>query len=427
MANHCADIVVIGSGFGGSVAANRLALSGRQVLVLERGPWRDTLPVRSMGISDCAPLPLGWRAVTHMVRSVQRGRFGVTVNRRGFFDVVFTPGLQILCPSSVGGGSIAWGGMVDRPLDPGYWGGRHPGLAPEMVEKYYPKIFADLGAHQLRRDSYQPQSLWDHLPDTPGVACRAMQEQSQIAYLVPDSGSGRGQVYTLPGGVQRKFSNFDGDGFLGSPGGTKASVDFIYLAPVLNRGVTVRSLCEVSGLQRQPHAEGGGYIVTFTDHASGARERVAARQVVLAAGTMNTLDLLFRSQQGRDGLAAMPALGRNFGANCDLLGLWHRGGRGTSSLRGMPCLGTFTVAGHDNAIFGVGSMAGYDQLPMPAAFRRRLADYYVLFSMGPDSGQASVSFRHGKLVVHYDPNRERCTTKSALATAFWLRNRATKP
>jgi choline dehydrogenase-like flavoprotein len=44
------DVIVIGSGFGGSISTNRLALAGLKVLVLERGPWRDSLPVRSMGI-----------------------------------------------------------------------------------------------------------------------------------------------------------------------------------------------------------------------------------------------------------------------------------------------------------------------------------------------------------------------------------------
>jgi cholesterol oxidase len=36
------DVVIVGSGFGGSICASRLAKAGVKVLVLERGPWRDS-------------------------------------------------------------------------------------------------------------------------------------------------------------------------------------------------------------------------------------------------------------------------------------------------------------------------------------------------------------------------------------------------
>ena len=34
------EILVVGSGFGGAIAASRLVEQGRQVVMLERGPWR---------------------------------------------------------------------------------------------------------------------------------------------------------------------------------------------------------------------------------------------------------------------------------------------------------------------------------------------------------------------------------------------------
>ena len=56
--------IVIGSGFGGAVAASTLTEAGESVLLLERGPWRDTDPVRKAGIPHRRPLPAGrhlWR------------------------------------------------------------------------------------------------------------------------------------------------------------------------------------------------------------------------------------------------------------------------------------------------------------------------------------------------------------------------------
>jgi len=66
------DVVIAGSGFGGSICANRLALAGLKVLVLERGPWRDSLPVRAMGIAGRSPFPYGARFATHLLRGICR-------------------------------------------------------------------------------------------------------------------------------------------------------------------------------------------------------------------------------------------------------------------------------------------------------------------------------------------------------------------
>ena len=90
------DVVIIGSGFGGSVAANRLALAGQRVLLLERGPWRDSLPVRSMGVERRAPFPYGRKAITHLLRSVHRGQLDLRLNRAGMYELFAFPGLGAL-------------------------------------------------------------------------------------------------------------------------------------------------------------------------------------------------------------------------------------------------------------------------------------------------------------------------------------------
>ena len=64
------DVIVIGSGFGGSVCAARLAEAGFTVTLLERGPWRDTVPVRSIGIDKRSPLPRGWQLCTRLLRGI---------------------------------------------------------------------------------------------------------------------------------------------------------------------------------------------------------------------------------------------------------------------------------------------------------------------------------------------------------------------
>src|SRR5271169_1879753 len=95
MSTHDADVVIIGSGFGGSISANRLALAGLNVLVLERGPWRDSLPVRSMGIEKRAPFPYGMKALTHSLRTIHLGRRSLTLNKAGMYEVFRYPGIDV--------------------------------------------------------------------------------------------------------------------------------------------------------------------------------------------------------------------------------------------------------------------------------------------------------------------------------------------
>ena len=54
--------IVIGSGFGGAVAASTLVDAGEQVLLLERGPWRDSEAVRGSQLPEVSgPTPRKYR------------------------------------------------------------------------------------------------------------------------------------------------------------------------------------------------------------------------------------------------------------------------------------------------------------------------------------------------------------------------------
>jgi cholesterol oxidase len=402
-----ADIVVIGSGFGGSVAANRLALAGKRVLLLERGPWRDSVPVRSMGIERRSPFPLGRKAFTHFFRSLHAGRLSLRLNKAGMYEMVSFPGLYALAASAVGGGSTAYGGLLVPPLNKAMWLDRHPQLDPAQIERYYDKVIADMGAVRLSREHPLPLSIWDHFPENAGGRCRPAEQQPHVATLIPPTAAQAGALTTFgPAGVQRQYCSFDGDAFLGSPGGAKASVDFVYLAPVLDKGLTVRDLCEVTGIQRARPVDGPGYIVKLRDLTSGTTDQVHAQQVVLAAGTLNTLRLLFAGSRQLDGLAPMPALGRAFYGNGDLIAAWLNPATPVSSFRCSTTHGEFVVDGHESHHFGVAGLAGFDTWPIPAFVKRKLAGVFFMYAMGSDSGDASVTYANGRLESDYDYRKE---------------------
>ena len=118
-----ADVLVVGSVFGGAFAAARLTAAGVRVIVIERGPWRDTVPVRSLGIEERAPLPCGRRFASHVLRTLRSPWLpgGVTLNRKGTLRAYVGKGLWTpACTSSVGGGSHAYGGLNMGPAVDGY-------------------------------------------------------------------------------------------------------------------------------------------------------------------------------------------------------------------------------------------------------------------------------------------------------------------
>ncbi|MEV5880403.1 GMC family oxidoreductase [Streptomyces sp. NPDC052101] len=291
-ADSC-DVLVVGSGFGGSVAALRLAEKGYRVTVIETGRrWQPddfaTSPWQAHRLL-WAPW-LGWRGITRL-----------RVRRR----------MITLSGVGVGGGSLVYAGVHYRPdgalFHTPCW---DPALDWESeLAPYYALAERILGTTPVPRQTAGDDALRrtaEALGVPGGVhATRVGIHFGPSGQAVPDPFfGGRGPART--GCTQC------GRCTLGCRIGAKNSLDHNYLYLAQRAGADIRPLIEARTLQPQP--DGTWHV--HSRHGTGIAQRravLSARQVVLAAGAWGTAELLHRSQPYLPHLS--PALGTRTRSN----------------------------------------------------------------------------------------------------------------
>ncbi len=229
---------------------------------------------------------------------------------------------------------------------------------------------------------------WSSLPSGERAAARGL--------LIPPTAAQAGERPGWPTGVERQYCAFDGDSFLGSRGGAKASVDFVYLAPVLDKGVTVRDLCQVTRISERGPTDGGGYVVHFKDLATGThRIRPRRTRGPRRGNDEHAAPAVCGARQPTGWLRCRRSAGPSSPtATCRRLG---EAPAPVSSFWSTTSLGEFTVDGYASSTFGVGGLAGFDTWPLPAFVKRRLEKVFFMYAMGTDSGKAGFNFAGGRL------------------------------
>ncbi len=264
------DVVVVGSGFGGSVTALRLAEKGYRVLVLEAG--------RRFADDEFARTSWDLR---RFLWAPRLGCFGIQRIHR-------LPDVTILAGAGVGGGSLVYANTLYRPDEAFYDDPQWRDITDwraELAPAY------DLASRMLGVTQNPTITASD-------VAMRTVADQMGVGHtfaLTPVGvffGEAAGRTVPDPyfggAGPDRTGCIQCGECMTGCRHGAKNTLvkNYLYLAEQL--GVEVRPLTTVCGLREVP---GGWQVETERTGAwfpRRTRETVTASQVVLAAGTWGT-------------------------------------------------------------------------------------------------------------------------------------------
>ena len=290
MASFDYDVLVVGSGFGGSVTALRLTEKGYRVGVIEAGRRfdTDTLPKTSWNLRKFLWAPgLG-------LRGIQR----------------ITPlkDIAILSGAGVGGGSLVYANTLYEPLEPFYtdkqWG--HITDWKAELAPYYDQAKRMLGVNEVPADT-PPDKYMHELADRMGVS--DTYHRTPVGVWFGKAGQRVEDPYFGGQGPDRVGCTHCGSCMVGCRVGAKNTLDRNYLYLAEKNGAVVHPDTQVTDLEQRP---GGGWRVSTERPGAWIRKRTkvfTAEQVVFSAGVLGTVKLLLQLRD--DG--RLPALSDRLG------------------------------------------------------------------------------------------------------------------
>jgi cholesterol oxidase len=292
------DVIVIGSGFGGSVSALRLSEKGYRVAVLEQGRRFDDEDLQQANDST--------RALLWMPRLGLKGPF-----TQQFFHHV-----NVVGGVGVGGGSLVYAAVLLEPKpaffeDPAW---AHLGVDWQAELKPHFRTAARmLGRNTCPTVHIQDEWL-QHAAEQTGVGDSYSAVPLGV-YFGPQEETP--DPYFDGQGPSRHGCTCCGSCLGGCAHNAKNSLDKNYLYLAERKGAKILPRRKVTLIRPVP----GGYELEMVDPLDSKRKYKALRanKVVLSAGVLGTLELLFRCRQAGTLPELSAALGRQVRTNSEAI------------------------------------------------------------------------------------------------------------
>lgn len=303
MKSHYA-VIVVGSGYGGAIAASRLARAGQHICVLERG--KEFQPGEYPDTEA--------EALCEMQAHTPHGHIG---SKTGLYDFHLGGDINAFVGCGLGGTSLVNANVSLR-------------AEPRVFEdsRWPQPLRADLNT--LVEDSYRrAEDMLKPTPypsDFPVLAKLAAQEKSAAAMQQPFSRPPINVTFTdgvNHVGVDQRACVLCGDCVSGCNHRAKNTVLMNYLPDAWNHGAEIYTQVAVRSLERRHNR----WVVHYQLLNSG-RETfeapslfVSADLVILCAGTLGSTEILLRSKAL--GLSLSDTVGQHFTGNGDVLGFGY--------------------------------------------------------------------------------------------------------
>jgi len=286
------DYAVIGSGFGGGVSALRLSEKGFKVAVIEQGGWVTPEDIEE---ADTSVNHLNWLP---------------SLGLSGYFMQSFYRHVTIVGGAAVGGGSIVYAAVLLKPKDEFYTDPSWSNLGVDWKSELAPHY--ETASNMLGVADNPYQDVQDtYLKDTAenmGAGNTFGPTPNGIYFGTPEVM--KPDPYFNGEGPSRAGCHLCGRCLTGCPHGSKNTLDLNYLYLAERLGADILPHRKVTDIIPK---RDGGYELTLRHPIKMLRTypKLSAKKVIVAAGVLGTLELLFRCRDITGSLSNIsPCLGK---------------------------------------------------------------------------------------------------------------------